>query len=206
MDIDFERYKFLKLDNVVFSLKQKKNIVAFGTSKLKRKTFPNDKPNNKFGIEMCPIRGQSNIAPGHYNNDQKTEFGYYIDNMVNSTKGYSMGARTTKRFFSSMKNDVTPAPGEYQNFHVKKQTALKPFNSGSQRFSKEIKSTCPGVGTYNVELSGHKEIKWPQRFLSKPLIPETTQRGIIICNNDKLPSTKLEKRYNRHLAYLKLYY
>jgi len=185
--------------------------VAFMTSK-DREMFPMRMAQDRFGNELCPLKGAPHRGPGCYENEDKTNFVYQIDNHLTSNKGHSMGARTGPRFAPEYKFK-TPCPTEYQQTHSHPhtfETAEKPFEVGSERFpiyKRDIVDVVPGAGAYEHEIPRNRKVNWHQSFGGGPiLLPSITVRSTIDKNTDKLFSTKEERKYHRKLAYLKLYY
>ncbi|XP_052798354.1 protein pitchfork-like isoform X4 [Mya arenaria] len=196
---------------------QKGNRVDKGTkisfmTTLDREMFPTKMPQNRFGNEICPLRGAPHRGPGCYENEEKTNFWYDIEHKINSTKGYTLGARTGPRF---PKKNVfqTPSPMAYQTTctDLKEfETSEKPFLVGAERFPvyrRDIEEVLPGAGAYEHQVRRNRKVQWHQSFGGAPILMPTIQvRSIIDQNTEKLYSTKEEKKYNRKLAYMKLYY
>ncbi|RUS76007.1 hypothetical protein EGW08_016252 [Elysia chlorotica] len=185
--------------------------VVFMTCK-DREMFPTKMAQDRFGNELCPLRGAAHRGPGCYDNEEKTNFSYQVDNKLVSTKGYSMGARTGPRFMRG-NNFKTPCPTEYQqhrNDPMEFETSKKPFEIGSDRFplyKRDLVDVVPGAGTYEHEIPRNRKVQWHQSFGGNPiLLPSITLRSTIDRNTEKLYSTKEERKYHRKLAYLKLYF
>ncbi|XP_060577345.1 ciliary microtubule-associated protein 3-like isoform X2 [Ruditapes philippinarum] len=215
--------------------------VSFMTT-LDRELFPVKMPQNRFGNEICPLRGAPHRGPGCYENEEKTNFWYEIEHKINSSKGYTLGARTGPRlpkdnigtFFKSntnpelrdsdMKLNVlqranttigfqTPSPTTYQTKCtdlMEFDRSKKPFLVGADRFPvyrRDINEVLPGPGVYEHDIRRNRRVQWHQSFGGTPIAMPTIQvRSIIDQNTEKLYSTKEEKKYNRKLAYMKLYY
>ncbi|XP_052798352.1 protein pitchfork-like isoform X2 [Mya arenaria] len=216
--------------------------ISFMTT-LDREMFPTKMPQNRFGNEICPLRGAPHRGPGCYENEEKTNFWYDIEHKINSTKGYTLGARTGPRFpkknvgglikantaFDFLNSDSnipklerhittasmfqTPSPMAYQTTctDLKEfETSEKPFLVGAERFPvyrRDIEEVLPGAGAYEHQVRRNRKVQWHQSFGGAPILMPTIQvRSIIDQNTEKLYSTKEEKKYNRKLAYMKLYY
>ncbi|CAD5126046.1 DgyrCDS14219 [Dimorphilus gyrociliatus] len=182
--------------------------VAFGATG-DREVFPTHVPHNKIGAELNPIRGCPEIGPGTYENEKQTNFQYEIDNFITSKEGYSLGARTANRFPKTHKSDA-PAPTAYQSDNTSLrtfETAYKPFCAASKRFKDDSSDEKPSPGAYEHELKLNRKVEWHQSFGSAPInLPSASKHSTIGKNTDKLKSTKEEKKFQRNLAYLKLYY
>lgn len=185
--------------------------VSFMTT-LDRELFPTKMPQNRFGNEICPLRGAPHRGPGCYDNEEKTCFWYDIEHKINSTKGYTLGARTAPRFPRGLV-DETPCPTAYQAKSrelLEFETSEKPFLVGADRFpvyKRDLTEVLPGPGVYEHEVKRNRKVQWHQSFGGRPVLLPTIQvRSTIDQNTEKLYSTKEEKKYNRKLAYLKLYY
>lgn len=192
-------------------LQKQPNEVSFMTT-LDREMFPTSMPRNRFGNEIVPLRGAPHRGPGCYENEDKTSFWYDIEHKINSTKGYTLGARTGSRF---RKENVyqTPSPTAYQTNCTDEllfEKSNKPFLVGADRFPvyrRDLTEVLPGPGAYEHDLRRNKKVQWHQSFGGSPIsMPQTKVRSIIDQNTNKLYSTKEENKYNRKLAYLKLFY
>lgn len=188
-----------------------KSNVAFGTT-LDRGIFPSDVAPTRFGNDLSPIRGAPDRGPGKYDNEEFTNFWYQVKNKITSEKGYSLGARTAKRF-PKQYHFSTPAPDTYQTKCTERKEfdpAYRPFNSAASRFivtKKDMEEVLPGPGTYEHEISRNRKVNWHQTFGGAPInLPAVNQHSTIDRNTEKLLSTKEEKKYHRRLAYLKMYY
>lgn len=190
---------------------ERKPKVSFMTT-LDRELFPVKMPPNRFGNEVVPLRGAPHRGPGCYDNEEKTSFMYEIEHKINSTTGYTLGARTASRF---PKAEVfeTPCPTEYQQHCTDLKTFeldKKPFLVGADRFpvyKRDIVDVLPGPGTYEHQIPKNRKVQWHQSFGGTPiLLPSITVKSTIDKNTEKLYSTKEEKKYHRKLAYLKLYW
>ncbi|XP_076450395.1 ciliary microtubule-associated protein 3-like [Babylonia areolata] len=107
----------------------------------------------------------------------------------------------------------TPGPTQYQRHHTDPKTfktSNKPFEVGSDRFPvrrRDIFQVSPGAGTYEHEVPRNRQVQWHQAFGGAPvMMPPISIKSTIQQNTDKLYSTKEEKKFQRKLAYLKLYY
>ena len=64
-----------------------------------------------------------------------------------------------------------------------------------------------GPAGYNQELDRNRHVVWEGSFGGQPLnLPVVDHQSFIPSNTDKLLSAVENKRFNRRLAYLKLYY
>ncbi|KAH9519272.1 hypothetical protein Btru_075150 [Bulinus truncatus] len=188
-----------------------KEQVCFMTTK-QRVLFPSGTAQDRFGNELCPLRGVAHIGPGTYDNDEKTSLAYLSKTKIVSSKGYSLGARTGPRL-KKIYMDETPSPAAYQKHTTDSpitDQSLKPFNIGSDRFpvfKRDILEVIPGAGAYDTDAVLNKKVQWHQSFGGAPiLLPTVSHKSTIDKNTDKLYSTKEERKYFRKLAYLKLYY
>lgn len=195
----------------VDSFVEKGPKVSFMTT-LDRELFPVKMPPSRFGNQMCPLRGAPHRGPGCYDNEEKTSMKYDMDHKIISAKGYTLGARTGPRF---LKEDIfqTPSPTAYQTNCTDLRyfdASVKPFLTGADRFPvyrRDIAEIIPGPGAYDQNAKRNRKVQWHQSFGGSPVLMPTIQvRSIIDQNTEKLYSTKEEKKYNRKLAYLKLFY
>ncbi|KAK6973101.1 protein pitchfork [Biomphalaria glabrata] len=184
---------------------------CFMTTK-ERQLFPVGTAQDRFGNELCPLRGAPHLGPGAYENDEKTSFVYLSKKKILSSKGYSLGARTGPRI-KQIVQDKTPSPAEYQKDVTETLNPLqrnKPFGVGSERFPlfrRELMDVIPGAGAYDTDATLNKKVQWHQSFGGSPIqLPSVTHKSTIDRNTEKLYSTKEERKYFRKLAYLKLYY
>nr|XP_020652481.1 protein pitchfork isoform X1 [Pogona vitticeps] len=184
---------------------QKRN--SFGSCQ-ERRIFPFFHAPDRLGNEHVPIKGNPNRGPGMYNHAEKNTILYHLSHRPESTKGYSLGARTSPRFGLSTKQ-VAPDPTVYQALWVKDhkhKPAYAPFQSYTPRFSEQHldKEFFPGPGTYDPEKMPHRHVTWPGMFGSPDwsLVPKPVKRTF----KTELLSDK-EFRKNRNLmAYLSIYY
>lgn len=190
---------------------EKKQKVSFMTT-MDRELFPVKMPPNRFGNEIVPLRGAPHRGPGCYENEDKTNFMYQVEHNLNSVKGYTLGARTSRRLPKTVVFE-TPCPTEYQQENSKLKdfdTDKKPFLVGADRFpiyKRDIVDVLPGPGTYEHEIPKNRKVQWHQSFGGTPVfLPEITVQSTIGQNTEKLYSTKEERKYHRKLAYLKLYW
>ncbi|KAL5007565.1 hypothetical protein ScPMuIL_016371 [Solemya velum] len=195
----------------MMEVSEKKPKVVFMTT-LDRELFPVKMPQNRFGNEVVPLRGAPHRGPGCYENEEKTSFMYDIQHKINSSKGYTLGARTANRFPKEQEFQ-TPSPTAYQTTVTDPQEFLvskKPFLVGADRFpvyNKDINEVLPGPGTYEHSIPKNRKVQWHQSFGGTPvLLPSITVKSTIDKNTEKLYSTKEEKKYHRKLAYLKLFW
>jgi len=185
--------------------------MSFMTTK-DREMFPMKMAQDRFGNELCPLKGAPHRGPGCYENEEKTNFMYQIDHHLTSRKGYTMGARTGPRFHRDNPHK-TPCPTEYQQQQMDNTSVVpckKPFEIGSDRFpvfKRDLVDVVPGAGAYEHEIPRNRKVQWHQSFGGSPiLLPSITIRSTIDKNTEKLYSTKEERKYHKKLAYLKLYY
>lgn len=185
--------------------------LSFGSS-MKRQMFPLKMPYNRFGNEILPVRGAPHRGPGCYDNEEKTNLMYELETHQESNKGYVLGARTGPRM-ARTPTFRTPAPPHYQRHHTDPLTfrkSRKPFEVGSDRFPvrrQERIEVNPGPGTYEHMIPKNRQVQWHQSFGGPPiLMPPISIKSTIESNTDKLYSTKEEQKFNRKLAYLKLYF
>ncbi|KAK3597619.1 hypothetical protein CHS0354_030170 [Potamilus streckersoni] len=190
---------------------EKKSKVAFMTT-MDRELFPVKMPYNRFGNEIVPLRGAPHRGPGCYENEDKTSFSYQIEHKINSSKGYTLGARTGPRL---QKEAVfqTPSPTAYQTQCTEAkefEKSKKPFYIGAERFpvyKRDEAEVLPGPGAYEHQIKKNRKVQWHQSFGGEPIMmPQAQVRSTIDKNTEKLYSTKEEKKYHRKLAYLKMYY
>lgn len=184
--------------------------VVFGTSQ-ERETFPEHVPFNRFAVNCASITGVPHIGPGTYENEEKTNFTSVNKRKIQSTLGYSLAARTAKRF-GEQRTEKTPCPTHYQQHHadpVKFRPDTKPFLIGVSRFKNRLKECefSPSPNTYNVDTSRNQKVVQHQSFGGAPiLMPDITIKSTIEKNTNKLYTTTEEQKYHQKLAYLKLYW
>ncbi|KAM6456738.1 ciliary microtubule-associated protein 3 isoform 3-T3 [Liasis olivaceus] len=121
---------------------QKRN--SFGSSQ-EKKIFPFFHAPDRLGNAYIPIKGDPDRGPGAYNHAERNNLIYNLANRPESTKGYTMGARTTPRF-ELINKHVTPAPTTYQSIWIKEhkhKTAHFPFHSSIPRFSEQTWNLQP---------------------------------------------------------------
>lgn len=190
---------------------EKPSRVAFGST-LDRGVFPSQVPHTRFGNDLSPIRGASNRGPGCYNNEEVSNFIYGIQTKKTSEKGYSLGARTAPRFRKEY-STLTPDPTKYQTTvtdPMEFSPAFRPFSNAAARFpvfKRDVEEVSPGAGTYEHDIKKNRKVIWHDSFGGSPInLPSVKQHSTIDRNTEKLISTKDEKKYQRKLAYLKLYW
>ncbi|XP_076472009.1 ciliary microtubule-associated protein 3-like isoform X2 [Babylonia areolata] len=187
--------------------------MGFLSSVIPRQLLPLKVPYSRLGTQVgLSPSGNPRTGPGHYDNEQKTNLTSHIMSHPESTKGYTMGARTAPRLEPGPKFQ-TPVPAQYQShLHDPKVmvTSKRPFGCGCKRFPvrrREMFEIAPGPGTYNHVFKRNRKVLWPQSFGGSPVhMPTVTQPSTISRNTAKLSSTKEELKFHRKLAYLKLYY
>ncbi|XP_026532661.1 protein pitchfork isoform X1 [Notechis scutatus] len=179
----------------------------FGTTQ-EKKIFPFHHAPDRLGNEFAPIIGDPDRGPGTYNHAERNNLIYNLAQRPQSTKGYSMGARTTPRFVIINKH-VTPAPTSYQSIWIKEhkhKTVHFPFLSNVPRFLEQVqdRELFPGPGTYNPYKLPHRHVSWPGKFGSPDwsLVPMPQRRTF----RAELLSDKEFKKYRNLVAYLSIYY
>ncbi|XP_042317391.1 protein pitchfork [Sceloporus undulatus] len=184
---------------------QKRN--SFGSCQ-EKKIFPCFHAADRLGNEYVPIKGDPDRGPGAYNHAERNTLLYHLVNKPESTKGYTMGARTAPRF-GLIKKPVVPDPAEYQAAWIKQhkhRPAFAPFSSHSPRFSDKLldKDFFPGPGTYDPNKIPHRHVTWPGRFGSPDwdLVPMPEKRTF----KAELLTDKEFKKHRNLVAYLSIYY
>ncbi|KAG8132105.1 hypothetical protein E2320_009987 [Naja naja] len=132
----------------------------FGTTQ-EKKIFPFHHAPDRLGNEFAPIIGDPDRGPGTYNHAERNNLIYNLAQRPQSTKGYSMGARTTPRFVIINKH-VTPAPTTYQSIWIKehKHKAVHfPFLSNVPRFLEQVQDRELFPGASGTPLLSDKEFK-----------------------------------------------
>jgi len=182
--------------------------IAFGTS-TDRESWPTEAAKDRFSNSHCPISvSGAKPGPGSYEIEDKTNFVHHVNSRPISNKGYTMGARTGPRYRPENKSLKNPCPTEYQQTVMEPRT-FEPAVTGVDRFPfyKSDLQVTPGVGSYDIDKQLNKKVEWEQSFGEKPLnLPRINVPSTIALNTIKLSGTKHERKYNRKLAYLKLYY
>ncbi|XP_066480751.1 ciliary microtubule-associated protein 3 [Tiliqua scincoides] len=184
---------------------QKRN--SFGSCQA-RKIFPFIQPPDRLGNEHVPIKGDPERGPGTYNHAERTTLLYSLIHKPESSKGYSMGARTASRFGLQSKHE-TPAPTAYQVIRIQELKHLSShavFSSNLPRFPAKIPDSelFPGPGTYDPYKMPHRHVTWPGKFGSPdwslvPAIPKRTLRTELITDKEF-------RKYRNLVAYLSIYY
>ncbi|XP_061488238.1 ciliary microtubule-associated protein 3 [Rhineura floridana] len=186
---------------------QKRN--SFGSCQ-QRKIFPLCYAPDRLGNENVPIKGDPDRGPGAYNHAERTSLLYHLAHRPESTKGYTMGARTTPRF-GLLNKHVTPAPTTYQSIWIKDhhkhhQPAFAPFHSNIPRFTEQLqdKDFFPGPGTYDAYNMPHRHVTWPGKFGSPDwsLVPTPVKRTL----RTELLTDKEFRKHRNLVAYLSIYY
>ncbi|XP_063153637.1 ciliary microtubule-associated protein 3 [Candoia aspera] len=184
---------------------QKRN--SFGSCQDK-KIFPFFHAPDRLGNEYTPITGDPDRGPGAYNHAERNCLIYHLAHRPESTKGYTMGARTTPRFVLINKH-VTPAPTTYQSIWIKEQKHKPshfPFHSNIPRFSEQVqdRELFPGPGTYNPYKMPHRHVTWPGKFGPPDwsLVPMPQKRTF----RAELLTDKEFKKHRNLVAYLSIYY
>ncbi|KAF7254047.1 Protein pitchfork [Varanus komodoensis] len=103
---------------------------------------------DRLGNEHVPVRGEPHRGPGAYNHGERTTLLYLLAHRPESTKGYTMGARTTPRF-------GIPSKGA----NLDKLHQYRP-------------------GTYDPNKMPHRHVTWPGKFGSPDwsLVPTPVKR------------------------------
>jgi len=156
------------------------NKVSFGTTQ-SRELLPLQPPHTRAGNKLG-LRGQPNLGPGTYDNQEKSTFVYEIEKKPASTKGYSLGSRTAARFTREANADL-PGPPSYQEVISKKREfspAYRPFQCGAARLPPVRPELKPGPGTYEHEVTRNRKIQFHGTFGG----PQTLKASItIVCHN-----------------------
>uniref|UniRef100_A0A670JCW4 Protein pitchfork n=2 Tax=Podarcis muralis TaxID=64176 RepID=A0A670JCW4_PODMU len=181
---------------------------SFGSCQ-ERKIFPVFYPPDRLGNENVPIKGDPDRGPGAYNYAEKDNLLYQLARRPESTKGYTMGARTTPRF-GLLSKHVTPDPTAYQSIwirdHHRRQPTHVSFCSNMPRFSEKLldKDFYPGPGTYDPYGMPHRHVTWPGKFGAPDwsLIPMPAKRTL----RSELLSDKEFRKHRNLVAYLSIYY
>ncbi|XP_076472012.1 ciliary microtubule-associated protein 3-like isoform X4 [Babylonia areolata] len=166
--------------------------MGFLSSVIPRQLLPLKVPYSRLGTQVgLSPSGNPRTGPGHYDNEQKTNLTSHIMSHPESTKGYTMGARTAPR--------LEPGPKQEED-----RDHLSEYQDATS-LSSDGKTKWPG--TYNHVFKRNRKVLWPQSFGGSPVhMPTVTQPSTISRNTAKLSSTKEELKFHRKLAYLKLYY
>ncbi|XP_043932929.1 protein pitchfork [Protopterus annectens] len=181
--------------------------ISFGTTQ-DRKLFPYYCAPDRLGNELAPLRGAPQRGPGCYENEAVSSFIYYLQKKPESKKGYTLGARTAKRFPPEVQN-VAPAPTAYQLEWSKERTfkpSSAPFSISANRFQEKTESTVltPGPGSYEHDVARNQKVSWPMKF-DRPdwsLVPSLPKRTL----RTELVSDKEFRKHRNRVAYLSLYY
>ncbi|VDP17768.1 unnamed protein product [Schistosoma margrebowiei] len=164
------------IEKIKAVLAETKTPYAFGSCQ-ERSLYPEAIPHHRLGITLAPVNGNGFVGPTTYD----------------------------------IQNSDFPDPGTYQNF-VNKSLSVKPnkvpFNQSTCRTNKSlISGSTVGVGTYDITKQLGQHIQWQMDTMLHPVnLPKNQYHSTILMNTDKLNTTIECKRYQRKLAYLKLYY
>ncbi|XP_065057997.1 ciliary microtubule-associated protein 3-like [Rhopilema esculentum] len=154
--------------------------VSFGTT-LSRELLPLKPPHTRAGNELG-LRGQPNLGPGVYNNNEVSSFVYKIDQKPVSKKGYSLGSRTAPRF-NKETNAGIPGPPSYQPIISKSRKfiqAYRPFQCGSAKLPSLKQDATPGAGAYEHQVAKNRKVQFHGAFGG----PQTLKTSItLICHN-----------------------
>ncbi|UJR26911.1 hypothetical protein I4U23_008221 [Adineta vaga] len=162
--------------------------IVFGTTALNRPTFPTDIAHDCFGNQQTPLRGVPNLGPGAYNNEEKTNFRYVLEQQPMSRRGYTFNARTEKRKTFEPKIDV-PSPDTYQMDLTRlpsTKRAFKPFNEVSERFKARARSAdIPGPGSYECDVKQNRQIHMLHSFGGRTKLIPAVKTKCVALNTDK---------------------
>ncbi|CAL8095900.1 unnamed protein product [Calicophoron daubneyi] len=174
-----------------------------------RELLPGQIPCQRMGLTMNTLYGQGRATATTYNTCRPDP----LRTKPTSNKGYTLGARTSKRKGLAEKESLlTPGPGSYEVINVGKKAVkpnAKPFSQTSCRFNETIGTAADvaGVGTYNLVDQRCHHVSWQCDTMKRPVnLPPVDQKSSIPINTDKLPTTLECKRYQRKLAYLNLFF
>ncbi|KAM4700777.1 ciliary microtubule-associated protein 3 [Discoglossus pictus] len=181
--------------------------LAFGSTQ-PRKNFPHHCAPDRLGNEMAPIRGTPNLGPGCYDYEEVTNSLSLLHKKPLSKKGYSLGARTARRFPPDT-TAQTPSPAEYQSFWTKSHKyppSYAPFSINAERFPHTMKddSLNPSPGTYGHDIEVGRKVSWPGKFGSTDwtALPSLERRTF----KSELATDKEFRKHRNRVAYLNLYY
>ncbi|XP_054995896.1 protein pitchfork [Sorex araneus] len=183
--------------------KNKQVNYPFGTCQ-SRKIFPIHVPLSLLGHAFLPIRGAPHRGPGYYIIEDTCGLAYNLSKIPTSKKGYSCGARTTRRF-KALSKDVTPDPCKYQSIQDQKfKQNFAPFNVSTPRFRTNLKNAYPGPGTYNPEKKSPSKVTWPMKFGAPDWaqVPHLQKRTL----KTELSTDKEFRKHRNRMAYLSMYY
>lgn len=111
--------------------------------------------------------GAAQLGPGCYDNHNFGTMQHHMRSKPSSTRGYGLSARTAARF-TSLYQDVTPSPQQYQPDQSRSTlppVGQVPFSSSTPRFrSQQPSQDGPGPGTYNLHVETSRKVSWPMRF------------------------------------------
>ncbi|XP_018649585.1 hypothetical protein Smp_032720 [Schistosoma mansoni] len=196
------------IEKIKAVLSERKTPYAFGSCQ-ERSLYPESIPHHRLGVTLASINGNEFVGPTTY--DIQTPDISEFNKKSISTRGYTLGARTARRMNNYLSNSDFSDPGAYQDF-VNKTSSVrpnkKPFNQSTYRADKSlIDESIVGVGTYDVTKKSGQHVQWQMDTMLHPMnLPKIEQQSTILMNTDKLNTTTEYKRYQRKLAYLKLYY
>ncbi|CAH8608949.1 unnamed protein product [Heterobilharzia americana] len=189
-------------------LSKRKTLFSFESCQ-KRVLYPEAIPHHRLGITLTPINTNGLAGPTTYN--IQTTITHDLNKKPISSRGYTLGARTGPRLNTHHLNSGFPDPGAYQNFvnqsSIVKQNK-KPFNQCAPRTDKLVLgSSTVGVGAYDITSKPGRRVQWQRDTMLRPVnLPSVEQKSTIPVNTDKLSTSTQSKRYQRKLAYLKLYF
>ncbi|XP_076851619.1 ciliary microtubule-associated protein 3 [Brachyhypopomus gauderio] len=181
--------------------------IAFGSCQ-DRKLFPLHGPPNHAGNELRARRGSPARGPGCYDNHVVGTIISNLERRPQSTRGYSLAARSAPRFLPALQMD-TPSPQKYQqdwSVPTSCAPARTPFSSSAPRFRSESDPgrSNPGPGTYSPDASCGRKVSWPMRFGSPdwsrvPMLERRALRTELLCD-------KQFRTQRNRTAYLRLFY
>ncbi|KAM8795949.1 ciliary microtubule-associated protein 3 [Eudromia elegans] len=182
--------------------------ISFGSCQ-ERKLFPFHHAPDRLGIQTIPIRGDTHLGPGSYQNHKKSSLVYCLAQKPQSKKGYVIGARTAQRFLPEART-VTPGPAAYQARRKKERKrppTRAPFCIKTPRFPEKPleREFFPGPGTYEADkLLLPKKITWPMKFGSPDwsLVPKPVKKTL----KTELAADREFRKHRNRLAYLSLHY
>jgi len=185
----------------------RKKWISFGTTQF-RTCFPHAVMPTKLGRKMCPIRGQPNLGPGAYKNDEFNTVVGNCENWITTKRGYTHVSRTGPRILKEF-SEVTPCPTNYQRDQSRPRTfvqASEPFNSKEKRMKYKLKQPDlnPGPGIYDLDLKQNRRVRWPQQFGKPifPIAPNLPKRSV----RTELMVDKEYRKFKNKVAYFRLYY
>ncbi|KAL3318595.1 hypothetical protein Ciccas_002741 [Cichlidogyrus casuarinus] len=140
-----------------------------------------------------------------------TDLLYRLDLKPTNKEGYALGGRKAIRFVRYVSGSNL-APGIYQDYLIRKPDRCKckgMIFSGSRPETKI--DNGPSVGSYFPDKdkmsTSPRQVKWQYDTQGRPInLPNISQKSTITANTSKLESTVDERKYQRKLEYLKLFF